>query len=91
MLLLHENDLAALCLDTLIEKIKVKGWKIISPVDAIKDPIYSKRPNTLFNGNGQIAALYHEAKGVKLYDPWSHPWENGKLIRKEFDRRGVFE
>lgn len=90
MLLLHENDLAALCLENLIREIKSNGWTIISPEEAIKDEIYNERPNTLFNGNGQIAALYHEAKGIKLFDPWSYPWEGGKLIRKEFSRRRVF-
>lgn len=91
MLLLHENDLAALCLEALIIKITSNGWKIISPEAAIQDEIYKKRPNTLFNNNGQIAALYHESKGVKIHDPWSYPWEDGKLIRDEFHKREVFE
>lgn len=47
MLLLHENDLAAMCVDTLIAKIKLNGWKIISPEVAIEDEIYKRNPNTL--------------------------------------------
>ena len=90
-LLLHENDLAALCIETLITKISSNGWKIISPSVAIEDEIYKTRPMTLFNNNCQVAALYYEAKGMKLHDPWSYPWEDGKLIREEFDRRKVFE
>lgn len=91
MLLLHENDLAAVCLETLITKIKSNGWKIISPEIAMEDEIYKIRPNTLFQNNGQIAALYHEAKKIKLYDPWAHPWDGGKLISEEFKKRKVFE
>lgn len=91
MLLIHENDLAALCLEALIKKIKREKWKIISPDQAIKDPIYSYKPDTLFNGNGQIAAMYHENFKIKLYEPWSSSdWRNGKLIREEFNRRKVF-
>ncbi|MBT4793125.1 MAG: polysaccharide deacetylase family protein [Halobacteriovoraceae bacterium] len=91
MLLLHENDLAALCLEKLILKIKNKGWDIISPTEVITDEIYGLQPNTLFNNNGQIAALYFKATGIKLYDPWAFPWNDGELIRNEFKRRGIFE
>lgn len=91
MLLLHENDLAAICLESLIAKINSNGWKIISPEAVMKDEIYLRNPNTLFNNNGQIAALYFESTGIKLNDPWSYPREDGKLIRKEFDKRAIFE
>jgi hypothetical protein len=87
MLLLHENDLAALCLDSLITKIYLKGWKIISPDRAIEDEIYKRNANTLFSNNGQIAALYFDSTGIKLSDPW----EDIKHIREEFERRAVFD
>lgn len=89
-LLLHENDLAALCLETLIKKIKSKDWFIITPEIAMEDEIYKMRAQNLFSNNGQIASLYFEKKGIKLYDPWSHPWNDGELIKKEFERRKVF-
>lgn len=91
MLLLHENDLAALCVTTLIQKITSLGWKIISPDEAMTDEIYKRDPHTLFNDNGLIAALYHEKKGEKIHDPWSFPWDDGKLIRNEFNKRKVFD
>lgn len=90
MLLLHENDLAALCLDSLIKKIKTNNWTIISPEIAMQDEIYNVRAENLFSNNGHIAALYFEKKGVKLYDPWSYPWKDGELLRNEFKRRKVF-
>ena len=90
MLLLHENDLAALCIESLINKILNNGWAIISPELAIQDEIYKIQPDNLFSNNGQIAALYFERNGIKIYDPWSFPWNDGELIRKEFERRKVY-
>jgi peptidoglycan-N-acetylglucosamine deacetylase len=63
VLLLHENDLAALFVDDLIDHIRSKGWKIISPDEAYYDPIAQQIPNVLFNGQGRIAAIARE-KGV---------------------------
>lgn len=90
-LLLHENDLAALCIDKLIEKIQANNWKIISPETVMSDPIYINQVKTLFSNNGQIGSLYYEAKKIHLGEPWSTPWEDGKLIREEFKKRKVFK
>ncbi|WP_281558171.1 polysaccharide deacetylase family protein [Thalassomonas sp. RHCl1] len=57
VLLLHENDLAALFIDDLIEYIRLQGWKIISPQEAYEDPIASTVPDVLFNGQGRVAAI----------------------------------
>lgn len=90
MILLHENDLAALCLEVLVKKIKSQKWKIISPESAMKDPIYAIKPKTMNNNDGQVSALIHEKKGIEIADPWSHPWNDGKLIKDEFEKRKVF-
>ena len=63
VLLLHENDLAALFLGDLIIHLKEKGWKIISPREAYRDPIAHYLPDVLFNGQGRVAAVARE-KGV---------------------------
>jgi peptidoglycan-N-acetylglucosamine deacetylase len=60
VLLLHENDLAARFLGDLIDHIRSKGWKIISPEAAYQDEIASRVPNVLFNGQGRIAAIARE-------------------------------
>jgi len=67
VLLLHENDLAALYLDDLIKLLHSKGWKIISPVEAYADPIAEEIPDVLFNGQGRIGAIAF-AKGIKPAD-----------------------
>lgn len=64
VLLLHENDLAALYVDELIDKLRKMGWEIISPEDAYTDPIAQIVPDVLLNGQGRIGAIAKE-KGYK--------------------------
>jgi peptidoglycan/xylan/chitin deacetylase (PgdA/CDA1 family) len=67
VLLLHENDLAAYFLTDLIKLLKAKGWKIISPTEAYKDPMAGIEPDVLFNGQGRVAAMAKE-KGLASKD-----------------------
>lgn len=64
VLLLHENDLAAMFIDDLAEELKAAGWKFVSPKTAYSDPVASQIPDVLFNGQGRVAALAN-AMGVK--------------------------
>lgn len=57
VLLLHENDIAALFIEDLISHIRSQGWKIISPQEAFEDPIASIIPDVLYNGQGRVAAI----------------------------------
>mgnify|MGYP005990415581 CR=1 FL=1 len=57
VLLLHENDIAALFIGDLIGHIRLQGWKVISPQEAYKDPIAFTVPDVLFNGQGRVAAI----------------------------------
>ncbi len=59
VILLHENDLAALYIDKFETHLKKNGWRIVTPEDAYSDPI-SKQPETLHNGDGRIAAIAAE-------------------------------
>lgn len=88
VLLLHENDLAALCVGDLVEFIRKQGWKIISPTEAYSDPIASVEPKTLYLNQGQIAAI---AKDKGFSGPLVTKWENAHEIDAEFSRRKVFE
>jgi len=60
VLLLHEIDSSVLFVADLIKKLKMKGWKIIDPLEAYKDPIYLEQPKTLYANNGLIAQLAEE-------------------------------
>jgi peptidoglycan-N-acetylglucosamine deacetylase len=64
VLLLHENDLAALFLGDLIQLLKDKGWRIISPMEAYTDPIAQIVPDVFFNDQGRVGAIAF-AKGLK--------------------------
>ena len=61
VLLLHENDLAALFVDDLIVALRQDGWAIISPDEAYSHPVAKKIPSTLNTGSGHFAALSVDA------------------------------
>lgn len=63
VLLLHENDLAAMFSDDLARKLRTRGWTIIPAERAYEDPIAAMEPDTLYLGQGRVAALAH-ARGV---------------------------
>jgi len=56
VLLLHENELAALFLTDLVAHLKANGWTIIDPETAYADPISRERPRVLM-GQGRVAAI----------------------------------
>jgi len=61
MLLLHENDLAALFIDDLVAELRKQGWQIIHPDAVYQDPIAEHEPDTLLTGQGRVAALAVDA------------------------------
>lgn len=61
VLLLHENDLAALFVPDLVAALEAEGWDIISAREAYEDPIADQRPDTQFNGQGRVAAIARAA------------------------------
>ena len=89
VLLLHENDLSALFLGDLINHLKQKGWKIISPRLAYEDPISEHIPNVLFNGQGRVAAIARE-KGVPARELVQES-EDEAFLDALVERRNVFE
>lgn len=89
VLLLHENDMAALFVGDLVKHIRAKGWKIISPQKAYKDAIGRVERDLAFTKQGRIAALAHE-KGVPV-EQLRHPSENTDFIDELFERYGVAE
>jgi len=61
VLLLHENDVAALFVDDLVAALRAEGWTIVSPDDAYGDPLAGIVPETLMTRQGHVAALAIEA------------------------------
>ena len=87
VLLLHENDLAALFVDDLAEALRAEGWSIIPAVEAYRDPIASQQPDTLLLGQGRVAALADVAgePRANLF----HPWESEAALRALLVDRGL--
>jgi hypothetical protein len=87
VLLLHENDLAAFCIDDLINYIRSKKWKIISPEDSYTDEIANITPNTLYLGQGRVSGIIHEMTGIKARSKW----ESVEVLKSEFKKRKIFD
>lgn len=87
VLLLHENDLAALFIDDLVNALRNRGWQIIPAVEAYRDEIAATLPDTLFNGQGRVAALAHV--NGRAPRELIHVSEDEAWLRDEFQRRGL--
>jgi len=85
VLLLHENDLAALYIADLVAALRQRGWRIISPREAYRDPIALHVTDTLFNGQGRVAAIAHE-RGRSPRE-LVHPWEDENALKLLFASR----
>lgn len=57
VLLLHENDLAAMYVDDLIVGLRAKGWKIITTTEAYEDEMASIAVKSLFSKQGRVAQI----------------------------------
>ncbi len=88
VLLLHENDLAALFIDALVERIRTEGWYVIGISEAYADPIADEIPDVLMNGQGRVAAIAAE-RGYK--GPLRHESEDTAWLDAYLDSVGVFE
>ena len=88
VLLLHENDAAAMYLPKLIQHIRDNGWAIISPQEAYQDPIANTFPSGTFHKQGRVAALAHN-QGQEV-EKLRHPAENQAYLDALFVREKVF-
>lgn len=86
VLLLHENDLAALYISDLIKELRKNGWRIVTPERAYQDPIASQEPDTLFLGQGRVVALAKLAGHPGPF--WK--WEDEDTLDRLFSEEKVF-
>ncbi|MEN0039485.1 MAG: polysaccharide deacetylase family protein [Cellvibrio sp.] len=89
VMLLHENDAAALFVGDLIAHLRAKGWKIVSPQQAYQDPIARNFPNVAFHKQGRVAAIAN-SKGVPESE-LRHPSENETYLKQAFVAAGIIK
>jgi peptidoglycan/xylan/chitin deacetylase (PgdA/CDA1 family) len=85
VLLLHENDLAALFVADLVEALREDGWTVVSPAEAYEDPIADIEPDTTFLSQGRVAALAHLAGAERK--ALVHEREDEAVLDKLFAER----
>ena len=61
VILLHENDVAAMFIGDLITALRADGWSIVSPDEAYADPVAKVVPKTLMTRQGHVGALAVDA------------------------------
>lgn len=86
VLLLHENDVAALYVDDLIRAFRASGWEIVSPDDAYSDPLPA--PQSTNTGQGRIVGLAADA-GRPNSTMWSWTIDE-EMIDLRLARMNVF-
>ena len=83
ILLLHENDIAALYIDDLVLALKRNGWKIITPTEAYQDPLAHFKVERTFKFNpgrvGEQARINGQKKGL-----WHHTLDE-KYLENRFN------
>lgn len=89
IMLLHENDAAALFVDDLVTELRKQGWTIISPQKAYQDKIAKTYPKTPFQKQGRIAAIA-ASKGVSQSE-LRYESENDVYLTKAFNGAGIAE
>ncbi len=86
VLLLHENDMAALYADDLATGFRAAGWEIVDPDVAYDDPLPA--PNSLNTGQGRVVGLAADA-GRPGHTMWSWAIDEG-MIDLQLERSGIF-
>ncbi|MEM1440285.1 MAG: polysaccharide deacetylase family protein [Pseudomonadota bacterium] len=87
VILLHENDLAALFVDDLAAALRGEGWEIVPATEAYDDSIAEVVPDTLLLGQGRVAAIA-ATQGV-AYRELIHPYESESELRALLVERGL--
>lgn len=92
VLLLHENDLAALFLAYLIRAYRAQGWRIIPPAEAFTDPIAAYQTESLFRHNpGRIGEIAFDRGVATTYEALWHKGCNEDHLVDLLNEAGAIE
>ena len=81
VVLMHENDLTAYCLDKTIARIRKSGWTIVSPEKAYADTVLAPEPETLWLEQGRVAAAVQAKDGYRFKIKWETPGALEKWLK----------
>lgn len=87
VLLLHENDVAALYADDLVKAFRATGWEIVSPDLAYDAPLPA--PQTVYTNQGRVFGLAVDA-GRRRSTMWTWAIDE-EMIDLELSRSGAIE
>lgn len=87
VLLLHENDLAALYSDDLVKAFRAAGWDVVSPETAYDSPL--PPPETVHTGQGRVVGLAIDA-GRHRSTLWTWAMDED-ILDLELRRSGAIE
>jgi hypothetical protein len=84
VLLLHENDLAALFVERLVDALEAEGWRIVTSDRAYADPISAQPPQTMLLGQGRVAAMAIDrgAPRMSVFGPYEEEAELEALFKE---------
>jgi len=85
VMLLHTNGINAAFLPAVIAMFKAQGWKIVSPAEAFRDPLYAEKPSTLPAGESIVWSLAKQAQRLGL----RYPAEDGVYEQPTLDALGL--
>jgi len=84
VMLLHVNRLNATFLPRVLARFREAGWTIVSPLEAFRDPLYSRAPATLPAGESIVWGLARQADRPGL----RYPAENDVYEKPALDALG---
>lgn len=85
VVLLHTNAINARFLPDIIEMFRSRGWRLIDPKRAYRDPLYRMKPNALPAGESIVWALAKE----RGYPDLRYPAEDSVYEKPELERLGL--
>ena len=85
VLLLHETDIAANCMGTLVDAYEQAGWEIVTADEAYADPLFGEKIDSPFMGGGHVSAHAHAA-GTAARD-LIHERTDEKVLEQLFEER----
>jgi len=93
VILLHHNLVNALWLDDAIAQFKEMGWTIVSPEQALRDPIYSLSPERAAAGQSLLLSMSKSLglwkfEGYK-FDGWERLMDDGDFEIDALKAQGI--